>query len=228
MTYFTHGLHVSDDPYHSSPQSCTVPLLTSWKVPAHRTSSVQSFTVAKKANKRQIMVALFSREDHIFNNGQRQTELERNDFLWSIVVRKRTSKSHDNYCFDVRQTNLESSRSDQSRSVGDWQFRAITKCDPSEEDRLLGHVMIGKIPHSVSHDQILDILEALPLPQSNKNPEENEVTWIRNAIHRLQLEDYAERFDIDKFMRYAQECATSSTNPRDNVPFKVNYTFRPM
>ncbi|KAJ5221763.1 uncharacterized protein N7469_010650 [Penicillium citrinum] len=172
------------------------------------------------------MVALFSREDHTFDNGQHQTELEQNDFLWSIVVRKRTSKGRDNYCFDVRQTNLESSHSDQSRSVRDWQFRAITKCDPLEVHRLLGQVMIGKIPHSVSHGQILDILETLPLPQSSKNPEANEVTWIRHAIHRLQLEGYAEKFDINKFMRYAQECAT--TNARDNAPFEVNYTFRPM
>ncbi|OQE24389.1 hypothetical protein PENSTE_c007G03902 [Penicillium steckii] len=172
------------------------------------------------------MVALFSREDHFFDNGQRLSQLEQKDFLWSIIVRERISTSNDNHCFDVRQMNLQSLRSGQSKSAGEWRFRAMPNCDPSEEHRLLGHVMIGKIPHSVRHDRILDILEALPLPQSDKDPKENEVTWIRNAIHRLQLEDYAEQFDVDKFMRYARDCAT--TNHRNNVPFKVNYTFRPM
>ncbi|KAJ5756306.1 hypothetical protein N7533_005849 [Penicillium manginii] len=180
-------------------------------------------------HKRQVMVTLFAREGHFFSKNQNQNhhrQLEHNDFLWSIIIRPKKPQGHDSDCFDIRHTSSEPVRRNQPKPKGDWQFRAITQYEPSKDHRLLGQLMIGKIPLEVSHNEIMELLKDIAYPRKDAQHHENGINWIRTAIRHLQMTGIAEEFDVDEFLDHARDRAMVASH--DGRPFTVNYTSRPM
>ena len=119
----------------------------------------------------------------------------------------------------------------------EWYFRANTNLDLPTVNWLLGRVMVGK-----EEDEGADIqaqLEAVPLPvNSNKmgagqgqeqgqGPVQNCVSWVKDAVRKLQEIGFAEEFEVDGMMdaalRFADECMK-----KPDSRTVMNYTRRPM
>jgi hypothetical protein len=194
------------------------------KIPASQPSLPRSLAMK---HKRQIMVALFAREGHCFSQDRRNNhQFEHNDFLWSIIIRPKRPQGHDSDCFDIRHTGSEPVRRNQPKPKGHWQFRAITQYEPSKDHRLLGQLMIGKIPHEVSYIEIMELLKSIDHPRKDAEHHENGINWIRTAIRHLQMTGIGEEFDVDEFLDHARDRAMVASH--DGRPFTINYTSRPM
>lgn len=88
--------------------------------------------------------------------------------------------------------------------------------------------MIGKVPNEVTYAKIHGLLRAIPLPQKGALPEENCVTWTRNAICKLQENGLAEQFNLDRFMDDALAFADQRLLNTYSTRASINYTGRPM
>lgn len=83
----------------------------------------------------------------------------------------------------------------------DWHLRAKLGVSPILSGRLLGKVMVGKVPNNVTDAKIEALLKEVPLPA--KNTGQNCVTWTLATIQALQKEGLAEAFDVNPFMTKA-------------------------
>ena len=122
----------------------------------------------------------------------------------------------------------------------EWYFRANTNLDLDTVNRLLGRVMVGKVADDGADSSSIQAqLEAVPLPvNSNKmgagqgqeqgrGPVQNCVSWVKDAVRKLQGVGYAEEFEVDGMMdaalRFADECMK-----KPDSRAVMNYTRRPM
>lgn len=83
--------------------------------------------------------------------------------------------------------------------------------------RLIGRVMIGKIPPQVTESQIENILDGVALP--NKELEERCRHWVWRALYVLQANSVIAHFDIEKLriwlLGYANQCLAKPSS--DNI-----------
>ena len=116
----------------------------------------------------------------------------------------------------------------------EWYFRANTNLDLDTVNRLLGRVMVGKVADDGADSSSIQAqLEAVPLPvNSNKmgaepGQRQNCVSWVKDAVRKLQGVGYAEEFEVDGMMdaalRFADECMK-----KPDSRAVMNYTRRPM
>ncbi|OQE84073.1 hypothetical protein PENNAL_c0029G07002 [Penicillium nalgiovense] len=112
-------------------------------------------------------------------------------------------------------------------TTGGFSFLLGVPVRQTDQDSLLGRVMIGKVPHEVTYAQIRDLLESIPLPQKDALPEQNCVTWTRAAINKLQDNSLAEQFELDRFMDKSLAFADQRLHT-GCTPTSINYTTRPM
>ncbi|KAF4123845.1 hypothetical protein GMORB2_5561 [Geosmithia morbida] len=95
----------------------------------------------------------------------------------------------------------------------DWWLRAEERIDSEANPKLLGRVVVGKIPEEDGSmpdaAELRAFFGAVPLPVKNTHPQQSCVTWIMDAIRALQRRGWVEEFDIEQFkdwaLRYADE-----------------------
>ncbi|KAI9162892.1 hypothetical protein HJFPF1_04487 [Paramyrothecium foliicola] len=68
----------------------------------------------------------------------------------------------------------------------EWWFRAKGNGDPALSAKLIGRIVLGQMPDSMSVAQLHDFFEKVPLPVMNTDPQQSCVTWNANAISALQ------------------------------------------
>ncbi|KAI9036452.1 serine threonine protein kinase [Aspergillus affinis] len=146
-------------------------------------------------NKRQVWVSLHSRG--ALSLGSNRTQLGHAAFHWGILVSLKVSSGADCHAYDVTDNLLidPNSRTNLNPHNG-WRFRHNPNEDPERNPRILGMVMIGKVPNDVPYDDIEARLASLPLPDKDVQPVQNRVTWTMAAIGKLQEIGVAEMFDI--------------------------------
>lgn len=86
------------------------------------------------------------------------------------------------------------------------------------------------MPKNLTSDAVRDLLESLPLPVKGRTPEENCVTWIRNAIEALQQAGCAEQLDVDSVLTSAirqGDKVMKNGRPRKSEDMFLNLTSRP-
>lgn len=127
----------------------------------------------------------------------------------------------------------------------EWYFRANTNLDLDTVNRLLGRVMVGKVADDGADSSTIQArLEAVPLPVNSSNnsnetmgPEQEQgqgqglvqncVSWVKEAVRKLQGVGFVEEFEVDGMMdaalRFADECMKKPDNRA-----VMNYTRRPM
>ncbi|KAF2863506.1 hypothetical protein K470DRAFT_210414 [Piedraia hortae CBS 480.64] len=66
--------------------------------------------------------------------------------------------------------------------------------DPTRNPKFLTAIYIGKLPKSITVDNVEKMLGTMPLPRKTHVPRESFVSWARNAILRLQKEGCVDRF----------------------------------
>lgn len=121
----------------------------------------------------------------------------------------------------------------------EWYFRANTNLDLDTVNRLLGRVMVGKVADDGADSSTIQAqLEAVPLPVNSSNnsnemmgpeqrPVQNCVSWVKEAVRKLQGVGFVEEFEVDGMMdaalRFADECMK-----KPDSRAVMNYTRRPM
>lgn len=108
----------------------------------------------------------------------------------------------------------------------DWWLR--TKEDTDNDDpalgaKLLGRIVIGKLPDGVSSADLRDFFERVPLPVRNMHPQQSCVTWAVGAIRDLQRRGWVEDFELDGFKDLALSYADDRMRGSDSSEPDVKY-----
>jgi hypothetical protein len=92
--------------------------------------------------------------------------------------------------------------------------------------RMLGRIMIGKVPEDVSRESIEEALREVPLPCDPGSRVSDGADWIQGALDVLQGCGAAETFSIEAFMADAMGSAAQWTSKKNNGDVqKINYTW---
>lgn len=143
-------------------------------------------------------------------------------YHWGIWVEPKNGKGKAR-SFHVAEH--EPMNSDSGPIAGGWKFELHME-DVSANPRLVGRLMIGKLPSGGGYNEIEGFLSKLPLPL--ESTDENCISWVKTAVQAFQKLDplpWAGDFDVDKFMAYAFECF-KKWHRKDGWQFsnkKVNY-----
>ncbi|KAL4946373.1 hypothetical protein BDV06DRAFT_136977 [Aspergillus oleicola] len=179
------------------------------------------------SNKRRVFLTLHHRDELSLSKNRRR--LGHASYHWGILITPKRSKGRDCYAYDV--TNAVDpdpfTRIERNPDY-EWRFRHKDNVDPMISGSLLGRILIGKVPHGISHKEIQAILEEVLVPRKNMRPEENCVTWTRGAIRKLQRTGLVEQFDVKRFMDDALKFANGRLGDPGGTVNIINYTRRPM
>ncbi|KAM5349316.1 hypothetical protein ACJ41O_005823 [Fusarium nematophilum] len=161
------------------------------------------------SNKRRLVVTLHHRDE--FSLGDHRQNLCYEAYHWGIMIMPKTSKGSDCNAYDASDASDIDPETRQLRNTNlEWWFRAKRGVNPERSGRLLGRIVIGKIPNNISDHAVEDLLRGIPLPVKNAHPPQSCVTWTLNAIVALQDAGLAWSFDLDKFrdwaLAYADQC----------------------
>lgn len=169
------------------------------------------------SNKRRIVVTVHHRDE--LSLGENRLRLGHSAFHWGILVMPKTSRGKDCSAYDVSDGSGMDADTGQMRNTAlDWEFRPKRLIDPLRSGRLLGRIIIGKIPNDVPVSAIEALLKDIPLPDKNANPRQSCVTWTLDAILALQGAGLARNFDLGPFHTWALEFADRSlANPSPNT-----------
>ena len=74
---------------------------------------------------------------------------------------------------------------------GTWRFRSRVPVYPLTSSSFLVAIDIGKLPKNVTSAQVRAVLERTTVPRSGQDPEQNCVSWTRDAILDLQRVGFA-------------------------------------
>jgi hypothetical protein len=179
------------------------------------------------SDKRQVFVTLHCRDEASL--GENRQRFGYAAYHWGILISPKFSTGRDCCAYDV--TNA--AHPDPVTRVDfnpdrNWFFRATTNVNPMASTRLLGRVMIGKVPCATGYLDVENLLRSIPLPEKDAIPEQNCVTWVMAVIQKLQYVNIAQQFDLNKFMDYALEYADQRIGDPGTTANTVNYTDRKM
>jgi hypothetical protein len=153
-------------------------------------------------NKRRVIVTIHHRDE--LSLGHHRERLGHEAFHWGILIAPKKSRGSDCNAYDVSDgvTPDPESRQDLNPER-DWLFRSKEQVDPTRSGRLIGRVLIGKVPNRITDAEIKNILAAVPLPVKNAAPAQSCVTWVLAAIRALQDAGIARQFDVNQFIAWA-------------------------
>lgn len=169
------------------------------------------------------MVTIHHRDE--MSLGENRSRLGYEAFHWGILIAPKGSKGPDCTAYDVSDGAIPDPNTRQDLNPErNWFFRPKERVDPIRSGRLIGRVLIGKVPNHISDAQIQTILVAVPLPI--KNTTESCVTWTSAAIRSLQNNGIAKQFDIDRFMGRALTLADEwLAKPKSDNLYDYTRTF---
>ncbi|RMZ76315.1 hypothetical protein DV738_g4993, partial [Chaetothyriales sp. CBS 135597] len=171
------------------------------------------------------MVTIHHRDQLSLGNNREALGLSA--FHWGILIQPKNPKGNDSHAFDVSDASIPDPLTRRDLNPNhDWHFRPKLAVNPLLSGRLLGRIMIGKVPKDFTDDAIEALLKTVPLPVKNATPNQNCATWIVAAIQLLQDRGLAEPFNVSDFMSKALALGDQWLgNPSPNNTH--NYTSRP-
>ena len=100
-------------------------------------------------------------------------------YHWGVLLAPKKSNGSDNIAYNVSDgIRLDSETGQDLNSERDWFFRIKNKVNPLDSGRLIGRVMIGKVPAQTTDDVLENILRGVALPDKK----------IRRKVSSLDLE----------------------------------------
>ncbi|EDN06235.1 predicted protein [Histoplasma mississippiense (nom. inval.)] len=179
------------------------------------------------SNKKRLFISIHHRDEMSLQEGIRKTY---GAYHWGVLLAPKKSNSRDNIAYDVSDSvQLDETRQDLN-SERDWFFRIKNNVNPLDSGRLVGRVMIGKVPPQTTENDLETILRGVALP--DKESGERCRHWVWNAISTLQNESVIPNFDIEEFkvwiLDYANQCLAnpSPSNLTPNTVIKNGTTLR--
>lgn len=80
-------------------------------------------------------------------------------YHWGVLLAPKKSNGSDNIAYNVSDgIRLDSETGQDLNSERDWFFRIKNKVNPLDSGRLIGRVMIGKVPAQTTDDVLENIL----------------------------------------------------------------------
>ncbi|OAG35750.1 hypothetical protein AYO21_10067 [Fonsecaea monophora] len=146
--------------------------------------------------KARVRVVIRHRDE--FSHGDSRKQLGQAAYHWGILIQPKNPKGFDSNVYDVTDATVPDpiTRVDLNPNH-DWRIRSKMSVNPMHSGRLLGRVMIGKVPSHITIEGIDDILRQVPLPIKSSTPVQNCVNWVLAAIEVMQKQGLAEAFDVD-------------------------------
>lgn len=148
------------------------------------------------SNKPRVIITIHHRDESSL--GANRQNLGLAAYHWGVLIQPKTPKGADSSAYDVSDASIPDNVNRRDLNPGhDWHFRPKHRVNPVMSGRLLGRVMIGKVPPRFTEGAIEALLREVPLPIKNV---QNCVTWIVAAIKLMQQRGLAEAFDVNQFM----------------------------
>ncbi|KAG5304927.1 hypothetical protein I7I50_05170 [Histoplasma capsulatum G186AR] len=172
------------------------------------------------SNKKRLFISIHHRDEISFQEGIRCTFRA---YHWGILLAPKKSSGRDNTAFDVSDgLHLDSETGQDVNPERDWYFRKKNNVDPLGSGRLIGRVMIGKVPPQTTGNDIENLFSSIALP--DKELGERCRHWVWRVVLALQNESMIQKFDIEKFkdwlLNYANQCL-AKPDPRNICDYKV-------
>lgn len=161
-------------------------------------------------NKRRVVIALYHRDR--LSLGDSRTRLGYEAYHWGILIMPKrhqaklpsTNRPQDCNAYDATDmTALDPKTGHDLNPNLDWFFRPQHHIDPAATGRLIGRIIIGKLPKHVADSDIDRLLAEVPLPIKDASPPQSCVTWALDALSALQTAGLAWSFDGDQFKDWA-------------------------
>lgn len=169
---------------------------------------------------RQIAVALYHRDR--FSEDHMRHVFGYEAYHWAIVVMPDQSPGRHCWTFeatDATEINPVTFRMN-NPSMG-WWLRDKNNADFELSSKLLGIVIVGQTPNGLSYSEMLSIMDGIPLPVKNMNPQQSCVTWVEDAIRTLQSRGWIWAFDVNQFKDWALGFADERMKKENSTQPKV-------
>ncbi|OJD10261.1 hypothetical protein ACJ73_09863, partial [Blastomyces percursus] len=158
------------------------------------------------SNKKRLFISIHHRDEMSLQEGIRKTY---GAYHWGVLLAPKKSNGRGNMTYYVSDgVRLNGETGQDLNSERDWFFRVNNNVNPLDSGRLVGRVMIGKVPPQTTENDLEIILRGVPLP--DKESGERCRHWVWNAISTLQNESVIPNFDIEEFkvwiLYYANQC----------------------
>lgn len=145
-----------------------------------------------------IAVAIYDRGDS--SRGRMRQVLEYDAFHWGLLVGPETPNGADLWTFEATDVNnIDPVTFRMTNPALEWQYKFSNVIDPFKSARILGRVAIGVVPSGVLYPELRQLLQTVPLPVRNQEPQQSCVTWAVNAIKLLQEHKWVPEFDMQTF-----------------------------
>ena len=144
------------------------------------------------SNKDRVCIELFHRDQYSLGEENRQ-KYGWATYHWAILVRPKVIR-RESKCtsYDVTDAAVMTEDGTGYRPAdGTWRFRSRVPVYPLTSSSFLVAIDIGKLPKNVTSAQVRAVLERTTVPRSGQDPEQNCVSWTRDAILDLQRVGFA-------------------------------------
>lgn len=170
---------------------------------------------------RRIVVAMYNRPGYESEVHRRQLGYE--TFHWGILITPEISKGRDCDAYDATDRNaIDPVTFRMENPTLKWWLNARETVDPALSGKLFVRVTIGAVPHDKSSRDVKELLETVPLPKKNQDPQESCVTWIKGAIRALQEKGWLHDLTVETFMDWALSYA-DRRKADTRIPVSVHY-----
>lgn len=161
------------------------------------------------SNKDRVCIGLFHRGQISLGEASRQ-KYNRAIYHWAILVRPKVIRL-ESQCATYDATDAVVMAADGTGyhpADGTWRFRSRVPMYPLQSSDFLVGIDIGKLPKNVTSAQIRAVLERTPLPRSGQSPEQNCVSWTREAVVDLQRAGFVDAaLSVEALMTVAMQKA---------------------
>jgi hypothetical protein len=139
------------------------------------------------SNKDRVSIELFHRDQYSLGPENRQ-KYNRATYHWAILIRPKDIRNVGKCAsYDVSDAAVvHESGKNYLPADGAWRFRSKVPVNPLNTGHFLVAIDVSKLPKNVTNTQIKALLERTTLPRSGQQPEQNCVSWTRDAILDLQ------------------------------------------
>ena len=177
------------------------------------------------SNKDRVCIELFHRDQYSLGEENRQ-KYGWATYHWAILVRPKVVR-RESKCtsYDVTDAAVMTEDGTGYRPAdGTWRFRSRVPVYPLTSSSFLVAIDIGKLPKNVTSAQVRAVLERTTVPRSGQDPEQNCVSWTRDAILDLQRVGFADgALSVEDIMTVGMQRADIVM--RDGAPEKPEDRF---
>ena len=177
------------------------------------------------SNKDRVCIELFHRDQYSLGEENRQ-KYGWATYHWAILVRPKVVR-RESKCtsYDVTDAAVVTEDGTGYRPAdGTWRFRSRVPVYPLTSSSFLVAIDIGKLPKNVTNVQVRAVLERTTVPRSGQDPEQNCVSWTRDAILDLQRVGFADgALSVEDIMTVGMQRADIVM--RDGAPEKPEDRF---